>query len=204
MDLLVGKTRVVHKIERLASKPEKSPEEITKLKWSQGTWKILTKIIEMLLLSIVSNTSKICYIVMIVCCMQNPSFMSAVYPVSIFAYALCIDPWPHKTYWSIVLFYALFQVIMKYLIQLSIINFFLWELTSAKNEKSWYDMYKVGIMIFDNTDPKLFNYIIWDILVALSILLHKHCLAYMGLWERWENEIETLEEAVIWVKENQD
>ena len=91
---------------------------------------------------------------------------------------------------------------MKYLIYLSIINFFLWELTNAANERSWYDKYKFGIMIYDNSDPKLFNYIIWVILVALSILLHKHCLVYMGLWERRENEIETLEEAVVRVKEN--
>jgi len=67
----------------------------------------------------------------------------------------------------------------------------------ATTEKQWYDKYKIGVMIYDNQDPALFGYIIWDILVALSILLHKHCLAYMGLWERRENEIETLEEAII-------
>lgn len=108
MDLLVGKTWVVHKIERLSSKPEKSDEELKKLKWSQGSWKILTKIIEMILLSVVSNTAKICYVVMILCCMENPSLFSAIYPISIFAYALNVDPRPHKTYWSIILFYSLF------------------------------------------------------------------------------------------------
>jgi hypothetical protein len=69
MDLIAGKTKVLHKIERLATKPDKTEDELKKLKRSQGSWKILTKIVEMLLLSIVSNTSKICYVLMVVCCM---------------------------------------------------------------------------------------------------------------------------------------
>lgn len=56
-------------------------------------------------------------------------------------------------------------------------------MTFATDGDQWYDKYKIGITIFDVNDPKLFNYIIWDILVSLSILFHKHCLAYMGLWE---------------------
>lgn len=46
----------------------------------------------------------------------------------------------------------------------------------------------------------MFRYIIWDILIALSVLLHKHFLTYLGVWEWRENEIETLEEAADWIK----
>jgi len=49
-------------------------------------------------------------------CIENPSMMSVMYPLSILCYALTVDPRPHKNYWSIVLFYALIQIIMKYLI----------------------------------------------------------------------------------------
>jgi hypothetical protein len=39
------------------------------------------------------------------------------------------------------------------------------------------------------------GFIIWDILVALSVLLHQHCLVLIGLWKKRENDIETIEEA---------
>lgn len=90
---------------------------------------------------------------------------------------------------------------MKYLIQLSIVNYFLWQLTNAENEKEWYDKYKIGIILYESSDPKMFGYIIWDILIALAVLIHKHFLAFLGVWERRENEIETLEEATIRINE---
>ena len=73
---------------------------------------------------------------------------------------------------------------MKYLIQLSIVNFVLWELTTATAEKDWYDKYKIGFMLYESTETKMFGYIIWDILIALSILVHKHFLTFLGVWER--------------------
>lgn len=55
--------------------------------------------------------------------------------------------------------------------------------------------------MYESNDPKMFGYIIWDILIALAVLIHKHFLAFLGIWERRENEIETLEEATIRIKE---
>ena len=66
-----------------------------------------------------------------------------------------------------------------------------------KNLIEIYDKYKIGFRVFDKEEyaQGFFNFIICDILVALSVIFHQHCLAFIGLWKIREWDIETLEKA---------
>lgn len=91
------------------------------------------------------------------------------------------------------LFYAEIVIFIKYTLQLSIFAAFFPNSFFIGN----VDKFKIGLRIFDKSlnATSILGYIIWDIFVALTILLHEHCLVYFGLWENREHEIENLEQA---------
>ena len=125
--------------------------------------------------------------------MCTGNLMSMIYPLSVLLYALLEDPRPRSTYWSIVLIYAEFVILFKFLIQQNALTV----LTPGSLFVEIMDKYKLGFRVFDKKEyaTGIFGFIIWDILVALSVLLHQHCLVLMGLWKKREIDIETMDEA---------
>lgn len=61
--------------------------------------RLITKIIA-------SNTDNFCYIFMIIAHIENGTFLSLVYPMSIFAYALFEEARPKSTYWMFIIIYT--------------------------------------------------------------------------------------------------
>ena len=70
-------------------------------------------------------------------------------------------------------------------------------LTSGSLFVAIIDKYKFGFRVFYKKEYAtwIFGFIVWDILVALSVLLHQHCLVLTGLWKKREIDIETMDEA---------
>ena len=116
-----------------------------------------------------------------------------IYPLSVLLYALLEDPRPRNTYWSVVLIYAELVILFKFLIQQNALTV----LTPGSLFVEIMDKYKLGFRVFDKKEyaTGIFSFIIWDILVALSVLLHQHCLVLLGLWKKREIDIETIDEA---------
>jgi hypothetical protein len=59
------------------------------------------------------------------------------------------------------------------------------------------DKFKFGFRVYDKKEyaAGIFNFIIWDVLVALSVLFHQHGLVFIGLWKKRECDIETIHDA---------
>lgn len=55
---------------------------------------------------ILSNTSVFCYIFMVLAHLMNGTFLSLVYPISIFAYALLEETRPKNLYWIFIIIYT--------------------------------------------------------------------------------------------------
>jgi hypothetical protein len=92
--------------------------------------------------------------------MYTANLMSLLYPLSILLYALIENPRPRSTYWSIILVYAEFIILFKFLIQQNALTV----LTPGSLFVEIVDKFKIGFRVFDKK----------DILVALSVLLHQH------------------------------
>jgi hypothetical protein len=147
----------------------------------------------------INNFTWFCYIVMILDHMTSGSIITLVYPMSIFCYALLEYPRPKKTYWSFILIYTMIIMCIKFVIQLKIISLGIIE---DKYIEKYYSLisklyyYKIGFKYFDTTFSQHFlNYISFDGLLILSILINRNLLLTEGLWFRREEEIENIYEA---------
>lgn len=125
--------------------------------------------------------------------MCTGNLLSLFYPLSVLLYALLEDPRPKNKYWSIVLIYAELIILFKFLIQQNALTV----LTPGSLFVEIVDKFKLGFKVYDKKEYArgIFGFIIWDILVALSVLLHQHCLVLIGLWKKRESDIESVEEA---------
>ena len=104
--------------------------------------------------------------------MLTGNLVSLFYPLSVLLYAIIEDPRPRSGYWNLVLIFAEIVIMFKFIIQQNALTF----LTPGSLFVEIYDKYKLGFRVFDKKEyaQGIFSYIIWDILVALSVLLHQH------------------------------
>ena len=143
-----------------------------------------------------------CYIMMIIDHMCFPSILSLFYPLSIFLYALLEYPRPKKTYWNICLLYTVIMIAIKYIVQLQLfVEIF--DKDDIKETNPYKDFiiklehYKLGLKFYDSTfSVSFFNYIIYDSLVIIFLLLNNYLLLSKGIWIKREQEIENIYQAI--------
>ena len=140
----------------------------------------------------------LCYLVMIIDHMTYPSLLSSFYPLSIFLYAILESPRPKNTYWNICLIYTVFLISLKYFIQLElcleIFKIFEYNYLEIVEKMQHY---KIGLVYYETTfSVNFFNYIFYDSLVIIFLLLNNYILLSKGLWKRRENEIESIYQAI--------
>ena len=75
---------------------------------------LFLELMKCLFLCAVSNFNIIIYIFMIVAMIQNGDMVNIVYPLSIFAYAIYEECRPSKKFWSLIIFYTLIIIIVKF------------------------------------------------------------------------------------------
>ena len=143
----------------------------------------------------------LCYFIMILDHMNHPSILSLFYPISIFLYAILEYPRPKKIYWYICLLYTVILISLKYIVQLELFKK-LFE-TKSKLFNPYEDFiknlnnYKIGFEIYDSTfSISFFNYIVYDSLVIIFLLLNNYLLLTKGLWKKREHEIENIYQAM--------
>jgi hypothetical protein len=69
---------------------------------------------------IISNSATYAYLFMILSMMWNAGFISILYPLSVFGYALMEEARPSKHYWTFITYYTIMIIFVKTLFQLDI------------------------------------------------------------------------------------
>jgi len=137
------------------------------------------------------NFHYLSYLMMIINHMISGSFLTLIYPISVFCYAFPQNLRPKKQFWNFCLSTSIIIIIIKFTIQLSII-----QLIIPKKIKDNLEYYKSGIEIFESTfSREFFNYIICDALVIIFISIQIYILINQGLWKEREQDIENIYEA---------
>ena len=137
------------------------------------------------------NFHYITYLMMIINHMISGSFLTLIYPISVFCYAFPQNLRPKKYFWNFCLSTSIIIIIIKFISQLSII-----QLIIPIAIKDNLEYYKIGIITFESTFSKdFFNYIICDALVIICISIQIYILINQGLWKEREQDIENIYEA---------
>jgi hypothetical protein len=142
----------------------------------------------------ISNSDALAYFFFFLNHFMYGSVESIVFPLSVLGYAILENPRPSPKYWRIMLFYSQLVFFIKFSLQLPF-----WDLLFDKPcFNDFQDPYKLGFNCASNTYSKdLFNYILYDVLVMLTIILHEYYLINIGLSPYIEYELESLHEAKI-------
>ena len=172
---------------------------------------LLKKIFKDIINILSHNFCWVCYFSMILNHMLNASFISLVYPLSIFCYALLENPRPSKYYWNICYYFTFFSLIMKILCQeIYLGNFF--DLKNSNNIIPIYEKLEnflndnqLGIKLYDNYNDYFLN-LSFDFLVLIVLIINKNILIINGLWEHNEEYYEDIEKANerVYKKEKKD
>ena len=143
----------------------------------------------------INNFTWICYFFMILSHMMSSSLITLIYPLSIFCYALLEYPRPKKNYWIACLVYTMIIMFIKFIIQLKLVHIFITEDTYTEIIEQIY-YYRIGFRYYRSMFSKGFiKYILFDILVILSICINRNLLLTEGLWFKREDEIENIYQA---------
>ena len=120
------------------------------------------------------NFHYLCYLMMIINHMISSSFLTLIYPISVFCFAFNQYPRPSKNFWNFCLYTSVFIIVIKFIIQLDIqLDFILDDLFK----------YRIGLIKFESTFSKdFFEYIVCDSLVIIFISIEIYILINQGLW----------------------
>mmetsp|Transcript_10701 Transcript_10701/g.20818 ORF Transcript_10701/g.20818 Transcript_10701/m.20818 type:complete len:2184 (+) Transcript_10701:50-6601(+) len=141
-----------------------------------------------------SNTQSIAIFIMFINHFVYASLESIVFPLMALCYILLENPRPLPKVWKVILVYAEAIVLAKYILQLEI-----WiMLDKGDHLQNYRDTGKLGFNIAENTySESIFAYIIWDIMVILSAIMHRHFLIMTGLDNYSEFQLESLHEGKL-------
>ena len=167
-------------------------------------------IIKSICINLLSYLSKkfqfLCFFMMILNHIQNSSFISMIYPLSIFCYAIFEYPRPSINYFRFCIIYSIIILAIKYILQLELlVEIFGYENSVDSEEKiSIYkeaiknlEHYKTGFKYVKSTKSyEFFNYIIYDSLIIIFLLINNLLLIVNGLWGIREQEIESIYKAM--------
>lgn len=81
--------------------------------------KMLDKYINLIQMILTSNIHYICYAAMIISFIIKPGIFTMIYPVTVFGYALLLDPRPPRAYWYVIMCYTQALIIAEFLLSLN-------------------------------------------------------------------------------------
>ena len=145
------------------------------------------------ILSFFSNNFKWgCYFIMVLNHIMSSSLLSLFYPISIFCYAIMEYPRPKKIYWSICFIYTIICLVLKFIIQLNIFR----QIKDYDKKIKTLENYLIGLKLCESTFSKdFFIYILLDALVLIFLLINNYLLVFSGLYDKREQEIESIYQA---------
>lgn len=143
----------------------------------------------------------LCYLVMILDHIKMSSLISLFYPLSIFCFALMEYPRPTKNYWKLCLTYSIIILSIKCFLQLELLVIIF---EKVGGDESLYpelletlEQYKVGLKFTESTfSYEFFKYIGFDSLVIIFLIINNYLLISNGQWDKREQEIENIYQAM--------
>ena len=158
--------------------------------------------------SCINHFHWLCYFIMLLNHIFSNSLLSLFYPLSIFLFAILEYPRPSKKYWNLCLIYTVLIIAIKFTVQLELFVKIFEEENNKDAEGKIINKYgnfiinnlhhyKIGIRFYESTSSfDFFNYIIFDALVIIILLINNYILVSRGLWVKKENEIEDIYQAL--------
>ncbi|CAG9310076.1 PIEZO2_1 [Blepharisma stoltei] len=141
---------------------------------------------------VASNTQALVYLFFFVNHIIYASMESVALPIFTIGYSMLEYPRPPAKYFRFMLLYTETVFFIKFSLQLDIWNYIFANGILA----NYHDTLKTGFNLTKNTySENLFNYILWDAMVMLFLLIHEYYLLRVGLWNQTEIGLETLETA---------
>lgn len=152
------------------------------------------------------NSSSLCYLTFIINAAVNSDVISLFYPISMFLYALLETPRPHKLYWNTVFVYAAITILIKFFYQLSIFCIchserLEWALMSTcttdprclnRVSPKTHTQFRfsaprvTGITSYSSeqggTSGPFILHVVPDLLVLVSVFMHRYWLKKLGYW----------------------
>ena len=144
----------------------------------------------------IHNFNSICYFVMILNHIISASIPTLFYPISILCFALIEYPRPNRIYWSVCIYYTVFLILIKFIIQIKIITLIVPEEDYEYYINYYLYDYKIGFKYYRSLFTGEFaKYIVFDALTLVTILINRNLLITDGIWFKREPEIENIYEA---------
>ena len=145
----------------------------------------------------------LCYLMMIIDHIQMASLVSMIYPLSIFCYAIFEYPRPGKNYWVFCIGYSIIIISIKCMLQLELLVMLFENKKKQRIDGKPYNLYvdfletlehyKIGLKYTKSTfSYEFFEYIIFDALVIIFLLINNYLLINSGLWDKKEQDIENI------------
>jgi hypothetical protein len=173
--------------------------------------KVLLSYASLLFQLLLSNSSIICYLLMIVSMIMNGSLLSLVYPISIFIYALLEERRPSKRYWMFILYYTAIVLVLKFLFQTYPLSEWLTQdfdendvnqLESNKSANDYLRTIRLGLEVV--VDGRNFiQYFLFEALILLAVTLHIFVQVFGGVWQSREVETENIKDAAARIANSQ-
>jgi hypothetical protein len=169
--------------------------------WSfTRTLPMVLHILEAMFYSIISNTQNIIYFAMIFSMFQNAGFISLIFPMLVFGYALIEETRPNKNFWIFVRKYTVGLLFFKFCVNLSVFGDFLNKGLNHKNSAAYkiqtiFGYIKPGIYNHDSL-AAIFVYMLPEILICVFIMLNEIHLKLIGLYYQVENELEPIQDGI--------
>jgi hypothetical protein len=161
---------------------------------------IIQSILKTILSFCSNNFHWLCYLMMIINHMMSSSLLTILYPLSIFCYALLEYPRPKKFYWTFCLIYTVILLSIKFIVNLKI-----FKNTALEEALSVLYNYKIGFKVYEsNFSSEFFMYILYDALVLIFLLINDYLLVSKGIWNKREQEIENIYQAMERVAKTKD
>jgi Piezo non-specific cation channel, R-Ras-binding domain len=124
------------------------------------------------------NSYVIVYLAFIANTTASGNLLSMMYPFAAFGFAMLEYPMPPAPFWTFILSYSNLVIVLK----------FLFTLIGIGSDSTLHSLSWLGLQTIN---PPFLQGVVWDLLLWLAVLWHKHMLKQKGFWTMSREELKT-------------
>ena len=143
-------------------------DEICMLDGPAENWRLM-KFVQALYYALISQTTYLCFLIMVINHVVYASLMSLAFPLLVFLWGMLAIPRPTKKFWITVITYNMFVIIYKYVFKFEFIPF---NDCNATAEMKSDPLCPARIFEIDRNGPSS----AYDLLLLLALFFHRYAL----------------------------